>query len=379
MKHNTLKILVTFLLSACVLLLYTGCEKKDADKEQEKKVPAVSQAKTENEKEASKKEEDEKQTDLPEQEPAEQAFINPLSGLACTQEIAVTRPVAIMINNIKAAMPQVAVSEAEIIYEILEEGGITRLLCVYNDYKSIPEIGSIRSARDYFIDIANAHDAVYVHAGGSVYAKNELATGRIDHLDGIYLNHFYRSAERRKTMAKEHTLMISGEGIVKNMQAKGYRETTELPQPLTFGAHCAGTEDASYVEIPFSMAFKTNPYALSFFNYVPQKGTYDKGHYGTEHIDGDDGEILSFTNLLVLECAHSTIPGDANGCIKVNFTGSGKGKYFTGGKYKDIVWKKQTRTSSYTLYEADGETPLMLNPGKSYIAIVPINTKITVK
>ena len=376
MKHNTVKILAAFLMAVSVLLMYSGCEKQAEEALQDNNVPVVNVTETENEAEVSTENETQQEQV---QQPETPAFINPLSGEACSEETVSTRPVAIMINNIKAAMPQIGVSEAEIVYEILEEGGITRLLCVYNDYKSIPEIGSVRSARDYYIDIANAHDAVYVHAGGSVYAKEALATGKTDHLDGLYLDHFYRSAERRKTMAKEHTLMISGDGIVKNMQTKKYRQTTDAPQPLAFGAHCPSGEDAVYVEIPFSMAFKTNPYALSFFNYVPEKGTYSKGHYGTDHIDGDDGEILSFTNLLTLECAHSVIPGDANGCIRVNFTGSGKGKYFTGGKYKEIVWKKQSRTSAYTLYEADGETPLLLNPGKSYIAIVPINTKITVK
>ena len=88
---------------------------------------------------------------------------------------------------------------------------------------------------------------------------------------------------------------------------------------------------------------------------------------------------LEFRNVLVLECAQSTIPADALRCIKVDFTGTGKGKFFTAGKEIDIVWKKNSRTEGYTLYESDGNTLLRLNPGKSYIALVPTGTTITTK
>ena len=108
------------------------------------------------------------------QEPVAE-FINPLTGLACENDMSKIRPVTIMVNNIREALPQIGISEADIVYEIIEEGGITRLLCVYNDYSDIPEIGSVRSARDYFIDIADAHDAIFVHAGASKYAFADLA------------------------------------------------------------------------------------------------------------------------------------------------------------------------------------------------------------
>ena len=71
------------------------------------------------------------------------------------------------------------------------------------------------------------------------------------------------------------------------------------------------------------------------------------------------------------------IPGDELGCLKMNFTGIGTGTYSCGGVMKDIVWTRDSKTSSYVLYENDGVTPLTLNPGKSYIAIVPLGTKIT--
>lgn len=302
---------------------------------------------------------------------------NTLTGLPCTEQIANQRPVAIMINNLKEALPQMGISEAKILYEILAEGGITRHLAIYNDYNDIAEIGSIRSARDYYIDIADAHDAIFVHAGQSESAKQTLYSRNTNNING---NFMYRSAERRKTMAYEHTLMMKGEDLTKAISAAKYRNTSDMKQPLEFydSVTVPEAEDAVYVEVPFHIGKNGKPYAVSFFNFDKNSGLYSKGHYEKDHIDGDDGSVLTFNNVIVLECAHANT-GDSLGHITVNFTGTGKGKLFTMGKYKDIVWKRQSRTSSYTLYESDGETPLKVNPGKSYIGLVPKGTTITTK
>ncbi len=87
------------------------------------------------------------------QEPPVPEFVNKLTGEETTEELAGIRPIAMMINNIKAATPQQGISLADVMYEVLAEGGITRLLCLFTDYASLPETGSIRSSRDYFIDL----------------------------------------------------------------------------------------------------------------------------------------------------------------------------------------------------------------------------------
>lgn len=325
-------------------------------------------------------------TDTPEQqkEPVKEEpkvypeFVNPLTGLETTKELLQNRPVAVMINNIHQSLPQIGVSYADVIYEVLEEGGITRLMALFQDYESVPEIGSIRSARDYYIDISDAHNAIYVHCGGSTYAKDTIAQRNTQDIDGMFMGYFYRSAERLKTMAYEHTLMISGRGLKTNIDKKGY-STKVSTQPLVFGKDDVEIQgdSASYIEIPFSLALDTTPYALSTFEYNADTKQYYKGHYSSKHIDGCNDEQLKFKNVLAIECNQNIIPGDEYGCIQVHFTGKGTGYYATDGKIKPIVWEKKTRTSTYTLYEADGTTPLVLNPGKSYIAIVPTGTQIT--
>lgn len=331
----------------------------------------------------------------PEPEPEVIIFKNPLTGLETTEELSKQRPVAIMFNNIKAALPQVGISEVDVLYEITVEGAITRLMGVANNWASLPTIGSVRSSRDYFIDISDAHNAIYVHAGGSDYAYSELwarKTERIDGTNGTRASGaaFYRDSERMKTMAIEHTLVTNGEKLAKAIEGNGFgtQYRDGFVQPLTFAdseTEISGA-DANYVYIPFSF------YAQSYLDYNSETKLYSKGQYlGTRssldkhdspHIDGNTGKALEFKNVIVLYAPHSSIPGDTKGRISVDITGSGKGYYITNGKSKAITWEKESRTSSYKLYEAnetEGKTELSINPGKTYIAIVPTTSEVVFK
>ena len=93
-------------------------------------------------------------------------YVNPLTGEGCARDIAQKRPVAVMLNNLKKALPQLGVSQADIIYEAPAEGGITRMLAVFQSVEEVGNIGSVRSARDYYVSLAMGHDALYLHAGG---------------------------------------------------------------------------------------------------------------------------------------------------------------------------------------------------------------------
>lgn len=372
------------LVSLCILLALTLCSCKNIKKQTDTKLPdgvsdgadvnggknnAADDQNVKNDTDGDKKAEE--QNKDPE-------FLNPISGLECTKEIYENRPVAVMLNNIKQAMPQVGISHADIIYEVLEEGGITRLMGVFKDYKDIAELGSIRSSRDYYIDLSDAHDAIYVHCGGSTYAKAMLKERKTEDIDGLYVNNFYRSKSRAKTMAYEHTLMISGEGLTNAIADKGYRTTSDKAQPLKFSSdYKKGETDAVNIKVPFSLALSQNPYALSTFAFDKDKNAYLKGQYDTTHIDGETGEQLCFDNVITLECKQNVIPGDAYHCLAVNFTGEGKGLYAADGKIREITWKKASRTEKYTLYESDGVTELVLKPGKTYIGIVPTGTEVS--
>ena len=120
----------------------------------------------------------------PEPEPV-YPYTNPLTGEGLMEDISGKRPIAVMFNNLEKALPQLGVGQADVIYEIVAEGGITRMMGLFQDIQGAGDLGSIRSARDYYVNLAYGHDAIYVHAGGSPQAYDAIqnwgvtATGRV--------------------------------------------------------------------------------------------------------------------------------------------------------------------------------------------------------
>ena len=153
-------------------------------------------------------------------------YVNPLTGEGCAQDISQKRPVAVMLNNLKKALPQLGVSQADIIYEAPAEGGITRMLAVFQSVEEVGNIGSVRSARDYYVSLAMGHDALYLHAGGSpapMCIKNWGAAA-FDCVNGPYEGTlFWRDKARRRSMGMEHSVLTSGQTITELMPTYSYR------------------------------------------------------------------------------------------------------------------------------------------------------------
>lgn len=108
----------------------------------------------------------------------------PSAAKPMEEDISANRPFAIMINNIQQALPQCGVSNAEIIYEIPAEGGVTRMMAIFTDISDVEKIGSLRSIRPYYADVGISYDAIVIHAGGSQESYTEMSGYDVDHLDG---------------------------------------------------------------------------------------------------------------------------------------------------------------------------------------------------
>lgn len=313
-------------------------------------------------------------TPTPTPEPTPTPYVpggtNPLTGEPMEPEEAALRPVAVMMNNIYEAQPQLGNSLADIIYEVPAEGGITRMLCVYQSLEGVDILGSIRSARPYYLELALGHDALYVHAGGSPEAYQKLSAWNMDNMDGVNggsdAQIFWRDAERKKTMSYEHTLVTSGEKILEYVQSHfrtlhedGYTYTQAFAEDGT----PVGGEAAEHVTLRFSN------YKTGLFDYDANSGKYLVSQYGSPYVDGNTGEQVAATNVLVLETYISLIPGDSAGRLTVDLTGSGEGTYFCGGKATAIRWSKADRNSQFVYTLSDG-TPLTLGMGNSYVCII---------
>ena len=309
----------------------------------------------------------------PEQEPEPPKPVNPLTGLPVDAEISSARPLAIMVNNHRDAMPQVGISKADIIYEILVEGGITRMMALYQDVSGVGVIGSIRSSRHYYVNIAQGYDAVYIFAGGSPQAYSALSSRNITRLDGTdstwsHTEIFYRDQQRAQTMRFEHTLVISSELVEQWLTTYGYRLDHEDDFKCNLSFVEDGTPAFGNQALDFSVKFSSSK--STSFLYDPGDGLYYLSQYDKEYIDGNDGTQVSATNVLILQTSVSPIPGDGEGRLEIATTGSGKGYFICGGRYTEINWSRADNSSQFSYTLANGSN-LVLGQGKTYICIVP--------
>ena len=144
----------------------------------------------------------------------------PVKKLKIVDEDSKSRPIAIMINNNHVAWPHAGLQDAYLTYEILAEGGITRLMALFKD-KDTEKIGSVRSARPYYLDYALENDAIYVHYGWSDKAKSDINSLGVDNINGLTVSSvFWRDKSLNK--ATEHTVFTSMEKIKEYAEEKGY-------------------------------------------------------------------------------------------------------------------------------------------------------------
>ncbi len=303
---------------------------------------------------------------------AEGAYLDPLTGTAVSKEEAERRPVAIMLNNIAAALPQQNIGAADILYECQVEGYLTRLMGIFNDYADLDAIGSVRSSREYYIDFAANHDAIYVHAGGSEEAYRNLKSRKINNIDAVndytVSGYFYRDPNRLGRMGYEHTLVIDGDKLDAAIAAKKYRTTyaSSFSNPLQFVGEGQEINLVNGTKAK-QMTVKFGAHTTQFV-YSTTKKLYMRWQNSEKHIDGVTGEQLGFENVIVLFCPYTLTQDDYNH-IEVASTGKGKGYYLTGGKKVDIHWSKASGDAQIKLYYASGKA-LTLTPGKTNIEIV---------
>ncbi len=292
-------------------------------------------------------------------------YVNGLTGIKnLTEDKKDLRPVAVMVNNIKVAQKvQSGVQNADIIYETEVEGGITRLLAVFKDITAAKQIGTIRSARYVYIDLALGHDAFYFHNGTDVnYAKPHLKSSGVTDCD--FASNFGAYGFRENNgLALEHTYYSTSEKINKGIEDKKLRKTTD--KNFTFasfreeGERVAPVKAATFGSVRFSSSY------VSEFTYNTEKGVYTKNTKGVTNKDYKTGETYDVTNVFFLASDMSHYPKAEY--RKIDLT-SGKGYYMSAGGYEEITWEKGGSNDSFKFYAADG-SELKVNAGKSWVCI----------
>ncbi len=302
-----------------------------------------------------------------------------LTGLEVeSEEDAERRPVAIMINNIKAALPQYGISKAGIVFEALAEGGITRLLAVFDDLEGIEQIGTIRSARPYYLDLAQSVDAVYIHIGGSPEAYSQIKSRGMDSFDlieGRNNSMYWRDKDRIKTNGYEHSVFTSGERIM----AKLSDENVRMTRSESYGDVFAFSEDASYSgDDALKVTAVFSPYKTGTYTYDAESGLYRIGQYGKAHSDALYNAQLAFKNVFILRVNSYVIKGDTAGRLAFDMVGSGSGKYIVNGTATDIEWSRASKSAPFKFTTADG-AELSVVPGDSYVSLVPLTASVDIE
>ena len=314
--------------------------------------------------------------------------VNPVTGVQdMDPENIGMRSVAVVVNNCYAAIPQRGISQADVIYEYETEGGQTRLLCLFADVNTIPEIGSLRSARILSTDLAAGNNSIFVHYGRNARVPDHIDEWGIDHIDGnncsagSYSSNnyedgyvplgtglfFWRDATWLSQRALEHTAVSDGAHISEAIDYFGIEREGDTPLLFHYvpdnSVDIAGGQDCAEINVYFSA---TNDDAL--FTYDPTTGLYTKCQYGAPQIDMTNDEQVAVTNIIVCYADIELWGGD-NYTVDAELEDGGEGWYVSGGKVVPITWDKDSPNDLIVLYNENGQE-VEVNRGTTYICIV---------
>lgn len=356
------KIVLTWMALAAAAL--TACGGKQANETAAEQNNADETAAVETE--AVNEEETEVQEILP-----EGMYRSELTNELIDESLKNQRPIAVMVDNESIALPHYGMSEADVVYEMMNStlnGRITRFMVLMKDWEKIKQLGSIRSVRPTNILIASEWNAVLCHDGGPFYIDQYMADPSVDNFSGTF-------SRVKNGKPREYTEYILPGDLEKNFDNSGVsREYTEYYE----GAHykfaneenpvdltdMPGAIDAKSVDLPF-------PHNDSYLEYNEEDGMYYYSEYGKPHVDpGNDNQQLRFKNLLIQSCGFTQY--DEHGYLIFDCVSKGGGYYITNGKAIPVNWEKTSMTSPTRYYDGD-MNEITINTGKTYVGFVPVD------
>lgn len=282
-------------------------------------------------------------------------------------------PFAVMIENTPAARPQSGLSQASIVYETLAEGGVTRFMAIFDQSVSLKNVGPIRSSRPYYVDWAKENEALYVHAGGSPDAFNEIKQLPVRSYDGL-----------SKTGAKYMFRLCYGvhclysnssklNAMVKDAKLNNV-STTAGSWSFKDGATLANRLNTTK---KLTIDFNGKTYKAEW-KYDRKSNTYKRFTAGVAAKDKNNGQQIAATNVIVMRIPKEKVL-DKKGRLALSLVGTGKGTLYRDGQAIQIVWKKSGKANKTQFYDATGKTIMQLNRGMTWVEVVPGSRSVTYK
>jgi len=284
------------------------------------------------------------------------------------------RPVAVMIDNQgEKVLPQGGLNKAQLVYEITVEGGETRLMPVF--WGANPTmIGPVRSSRHYFLDYVMEHDAIYVHFGWSPMAMSDISKFKINNINGVGYGGevFWDLTKDKGNWQDSYTSM---ENVMNFGKKAKYKQSTD--KKLLF-SYNQTDEKLNTENKADNVTVRYNSRIFNTFEFDTLNQVYKKSRNGKPHMERVSQKQLEVKNIIIQHVANYGIKGDDKGRQDLKNVGSGDGWYITCGNAIKIKWSKKSR-SAQTSYTDDSGKPIVLNPGLTWIQIVPLNSKVTIE
>lgn len=297
----------------------------------------------------------------------------PIKRLKIVDENSKTRPIAVMINNNHEAWPHAGLQDAYLSYEIIAEGGITRIMALYKDEKT-EKIGSVRSARPYYLDYALENDAIFVHYGWSEDAKHDIKNLGVDNINGLTEESaFWRDKNLNK--ATEHTVFTSMQSIKQTAKEKGYLRDTNKDLLLNYSIDEITLENDEEAQKADNIYIKYSYYTDTSYTYDSESKTYKRFMSNEPHVDAITGKQYTVKNIIIIPLENYSY--DSYGRQKLKNIGSGEGYFITNGYAVSINWEKDSR-SGQTIYKYKNGEEIKVNDGNTFIQIQPEGQALTI-
>lgn len=277
-------------------------------------------------------------------------------------------PIAVMIENLASIRPQGALDQANLVYEALVEGGITRLVAFFVLSGPIEDIGPVRSARPYYLDWVKELNALYAHVGGSPQAMSDISTKGIFNLDQFYDARYYWRKDLNRP--REHNVFTASKFLTFALRDK------QAPDQGDFEAW-KFKDDAALDDRPTEAKAITINYSsqsyLVRYAYDRDTNTYDRFQAEAPHLVMNTGVQISPKNVVVQYVKTSLADAQR---LAMETVGNGEAVIFRDGQAATGQWRKDSVTSRTKYYDDNGKE-MVFTAGQTWVEVVPTDREVT--
>lgn len=280
------------------------------------------------------------------------------------------RPLSVKIENSSSARPQIGLNSADIVYETITEGGITRFNCIFQS-KVPGTVGPVRSARLSDLWVVPQYDGLFFFSGASASVHGRVRSAGLPDLsqDAGISRPYWRATNR----SAPHNLMLDTDKAYAEAKRRGMKTTAKL-ESLRFDRRALeASPSVESIEIPFSQANRVR------WEFDPDSGRYLRWNNGSVHRDAASGKQVSADNVVVMWVKYSAANRDMVGSTTYDVDLGGKGRVtvFRDGTRLDGTWSAK-RSAPPKFKDADGK-PIRLSIGRTWFQVIPLDGRISMR